>query len=99
METRELMSLEIRDPLSNYVRLTEDGSQIERFVCPVEGCNFTTRLGPGALRMHLLIKADPKKASRYCGDHEEYCKSHKEDLGLDVVRYLSNLPRVEMENT
>ena len=49
------MSLEIRDPLSKYVRLTMDEQRVERFACPVEGCGFTTKLGPGALRMHLLL--------------------------------------------
>jgi len=93
------MSLEIRDPLSKYVRLTMDEQRVERFACPVEGCGFTTKLGPGALRMHLLLKADPTKESRYCSSHEEYCRGHEEELGLDVVRYLSRMPRVEMETS
>jgi hypothetical protein len=93
------MSLEIRDPLRKYVRLTEDGNLIERFACPVEGCGFTTKLGPGALRMHLLLKADPTKESRYSSAHEEYCRDHEEELGLDVIRYLSRMPRVEMETS
>jgi len=38
------MSLEIRDPLSKYVRLTLNGQRVERFACPVEGCVFTTKL-------------------------------------------------------
>ena len=93
------MSLEVRDPLSKYVRLTLDGQRIERFVCPVEGCGFTTKLGPGALRMHLMLKADPTKESRYCSSHEEYCRAHEEEIGLEAVRYLSSLPRVEMETS
>jgi hypothetical protein len=93
------MSLEIRDPLMKYVRLTEDGRYIERFACPVEGCEFTTKLGPGALRMHMLLRADSTKESRYCSDHEQYFRAFQDELGLDVVRYLSSLPRVEMETS
>ncbi|MGD2200683.1 MAG: hypothetical protein PVJ38_03490 [Candidatus Bathyarchaeota archaeon] len=91
------MSLEIRDPLKKYVRLTPDGEKISRFICPVEGCGFATKLGPGALRMHLLIKADPNSGSRYCSNHEEFCTTHERELGLDIVRYLHNLPKVPME--
>jgi hypothetical protein len=93
------MSLEIRDPLSKYVRLTLDGQRVERFACAVEGCGFTTKLGPGALRMHLLLKADPTKESRYCSSHEEYCRAHQGELGLEAIRYLSNLTLVEMETS
>jgi len=99
MNTLVRMSLEIRDPLSKYVRLTLDGQHIERFACPVEGCGFTTKLGPGALRMHLLLKADPTKESRYCSSHEEYCRTYEEEIGLEAIRYLSSLPRVEMETS
>ena len=97
MNTWVHMSLEIRDPLRKYVRLTLDEHHVERFACPVEGCGFTTKLGPGALRMHLLLKADPTKESRYCSSHEEYCRAHQEELGLETIQYLSGLPRVEME--
>ena len=99
MNTWVRMSLEIRDPLSKYVRLTLDEQRVERFACPVEECGFTTKLGPGALRMHLLLKADPTKESRYCSSHEEYCRAHQEELGLEAIRYLSSLPRVEMETS
>ena len=56
-------------------------------------------LSPGALRMHLLLKADPTKESRYCSSHEECCRAYQEELGLEAIRYLSSLPRVEMETS
>lgn len=65
----------------------------------MEGWGFTTKLGPGALWMHLLLKADPTKESRYCSDHEEYCRAHEEEFGLEAIRYLSSLPRVEIETS
>ncbi len=52
---------------------------------------------PGAPRMHLLLKADPTKESRYCSSHEECCRAYQEELGLEAIRYLSGLPMVEME--
>ncbi len=91
------MTLEIQANLMKYCQLSDDGSCVERFVCPVEGCDFTTRLGPGALRMHLLIKSDPEVGGRYCEAHDRFCRAHAGELGLDVVRYLSNLPRVQVD--
>lgn len=91
------LSLEIQANLRKYCRLTEDGSRVDRFVCPVEGCGFTTRLGPGALRMHLLMKSDQGVGGRYCEAHERFCRGHSGELGLDIVRYLSGLPRVQLD--
>ncbi|MGD2142070.1 MAG: hypothetical protein PVH79_01165 [Candidatus Bathyarchaeota archaeon] len=91
------MIIELSDPLKKYVKLTQDRQMVDRFICPVEGCNFTTKLGPGALRMHLLLKADPDKESRYCKAHGEFCDDHRSELSLDIVRYLHNLPMVPME--
>ncbi|HUS78832.1 MAG TPA: hypothetical protein VM050_09250 [Patescibacteria group bacterium] len=88
------MALEIRDPLKKYLELNEDRTLVRRFVCPVEGCNYSTTLGPGALRMHLLIKADPASTARYCEAHEAFCNAHREELGSETVRYLYQLPRV-----
>lgn len=91
------LSLEIQANLRKYCRVTEDGSRVDRFVCPVEGCGFTTRLGPGALRMHLLMKSDPDVDSRYCEAHDRFSRTHSNELGLDVVRYLHGLPRVQID--
>ncbi len=70
------------DKTVNFARAHLDGQRVERFACLVEGCGFTTKLGPGALRMHLLLKADPMKESRYCSSHEEYCRAYEEEIGL-----------------
>ena len=56
------MSLNIPENLKKYFSLSEDGAIIDRFKCPVPGCDYTTRLGPGAVRMHLMINADPLRA-------------------------------------
>jgi len=89
--------LEIQDNLMKYCQLSEDGSCVDRFVCPVEGCDFTTMLGPGALRMHLILRSDPTIEGRYCEAHDRFCSAHSDELGMNVVRYLNSLPRVEID--
>lgn len=91
-----LVSLEIRADLLKYCILDEKGEHIDRFACPVEGCNYTTRLGPGAMRMHIIIKADPKYEERYDPQHEQYYREHQGELNLEAVRYLANIPRAEI---
>lgn len=91
------IALEIEADLRKYCLLKEDGTCIDEFVCPVEGCGFTTRLGPGALRMHLLMKSDPNVESRYCEAHERFCHANIHELGMDAIRYLSSLPRIKVE--
>ena len=90
-----LLSLEIRDDLRKYVEISKNGDSIEQFVCPVEGCEYKTRLGPGALRMHIIMKSDPTVPRRYCPDHEAYYSANIQELGPNMVKYLSQLPRVE----
>ncbi len=86
------MSLNIPEHLKKYCSLSVDGTIIDRFKCPVPGCTFTTRLGPGAVRMHILIKADPMNETRYSTEHEEYFKEHESELSMDNVRILANIP-------
>lgn len=86
------MSLNIPENLKKYIILSEDATIIDRYKCPVPGCDFKTRLGPGAVRMHVLIKADPMSKTRYSPDHEEYFKIHESELSLDTVRALASFP-------
>ena len=86
------MSLNIPEKLIKYCILAEDDTIIDLFKCPVPGCNFATRLGPGAVRMHVLIKADPMSKTRYSSDHEEYWKEYESELSMDNVRVLANIP-------
>ncbi|HDJ22137.1 MAG: hypothetical protein DRI93_06390 [Aquificota bacterium] len=86
------MGLEIPEQLRKYCILAEDGSVIDRFRCPVPGCDYTTRLGPGAVRMHIMIKADPKVETRYCEKHQKYWMENESELTLDNIRILANLP-------
>jgi hypothetical protein len=90
------LSLKIQDELKKYCLTSQDGTCVDKFVCPVEGCGFTTRLGPGALRMHLLLKSDPKFQSRYCPTHEQFYITHVNEMGLEAIRYLGSLPRVQL---
>ena len=86
------MSLKIPENLKKYCIVAEDGSIIDKFKCPVPGCTFTTRLGPGAVRMHVLIKADPLNESRYCPDHETYWRASESEFSVDTVRALARIP-------
>ncbi len=88
------MSFNIPDKLRKYVLLTTDGKKIDRFKCPIPGCNFTTRLGPGALRMHMLMKSDPNVTNRYDVQHEKYFEENL--FEMDDVRTLSLIPRIEI---
>ncbi len=92
------MPLEIEADLRKYCVLTDDGECVDRFVCPVEGCRFSTRLGAGALRMHILLKSDPGIVARYCEKHEQFYNLHRNELGLDRIRYLAELPQTELES-
>jgi len=91
------MTLKIPANLQKYVVLSEEEDIIDRFKCPVEGCKFTTRLGPGAVRMHILLKSDPKVKGRYDKKHEDYAKNvHM--LDMDLVKELAEFPRKEISN-
>lgn len=92
------MALEIPVDLQKYCILTENKDCIDKFVCPVEGCGYTTRLGAGAIRMHLILKSDPTCEARYCKDHELYYKSHGDELGLEEVRMLAAFPKMDLGN-
>ena len=86
------MSLNIPEKLKKYCTLSDDGTIIDRFTCPVPGCTYNTRLGPGAIRMHLMLKSDPLYESRYDPVHEEYFKEHESELTLDSIRLLAKIP-------
>ncbi len=88
------MSLNIPERLHRYVTLTEQEDAINRFKCPV--CSFRTRLGPGALRMHLILKSDPKVETQYDHAHEEYMKTT--EFSLDTVKELAQFPRIELKD-
>jgi len=88
------MSLNIPEHLHRYVTLTEQEDMINRFKCPV--CSFRTRLGPGALRMHLILKSDPKVETQYAHAHEEYMKTT--EFSLDTVKELAQFPRIELKD-
>ena len=88
------MILNIPEHLRTYVTLTEEEDMINRFKCPV--CSFMTRLGPGALRMHLLLKSDPKVETQYDPAHEAYMRNT--EFTLDTVRQLALYPRIELKD-
>jgi hypothetical protein len=85
------MILQIPENLKKYCSLAEGEDIIDRFVCPIDGCDFTTRLGPEVIRMYMLMKSDPMTAV-YALDHEEFYKIHQDELTLDSVNGLAKIP-------
>ncbi|MGD0802955.1 MAG: hypothetical protein ABSA11_02655 [Candidatus Bathyarchaeia archaeon] len=58
----------------------------------MEGCNLQTDQGPGALRMHMLISADPNCRGRHCKKHEEFVREHPDSVSQEWVHYLAKFP-------
>ena len=83
------MTVLIPENLKKYCSLAEGEGIIDRFVCPV--CDFTTRLGPDAIRMHLLMKSDPL-SKVYEAGHEEFFKANQMDIMIDAVKKLADIP-------
>lgn len=83
------MTTQIPEKLRKYCSLAESEDIIDRFVCPV--CDFSTRLGPGAIRMHMLMKSDPL-ATVYEAGHEEFYKANRADLTIDSIKQLAVIP-------
>ena len=90
IEKPELAEIEPR--FLKYVSISDDYSTIEQFTCPVEGCNYQTDQGPGALRMHMVIAADPKIKARYNPQHEAFIKANPEEMTIKGVQYLAQFP-------
>ena len=90
LETPELA--EIAPNFRKYVSIREDYSMIEQFKCPVEGCGWESDQGPGALRMHILITADPNLKGRYNPKHEAFLKANPDEMTMEGVHYLSQFP-------
>jgi hypothetical protein len=38
-----------------YIELNQELQRIESYKCPVPGCGFQTKQGPGAVRMHTVL--------------------------------------------
>ena len=55
------------------------------------GCEFSTRLGPGAVRMHLMINADPIHETRHSPELEAFFKNHSAEITLENIRTLANI--------
>lgn len=76
-----------------YIKLNHKLKRIESYKCPVPGCDFKTKQGPGAVRMHTMIRMenvastdDPKGV-----DHKAHIQYYKTNdaLTLDDVKKLA----------
>ena len=53
--TDEIKIGQIDERFMRYIEINEEKNRIESYKCPVPGCNYSTKLGPGAVRMHSII--------------------------------------------
>jgi len=53
--TDEIKIGQIDERFLRYIEINEEKKRIESYKCPVPGCDYSTRLGPGAVRMHTII--------------------------------------------
>ena len=93
------MALEIDPQYKKFYLLDHKRGSITQFTCPVEGCDWRTDQGPGALRMHLMLKADPNCKGGYCKEHEAFVKANPDTVGLNWVHYLSKFPSASHGDT
>ena len=56
-ETGEILIVDIDEKFIPYLEINEEKKRIESYKCPVLGCGFQTKQGPGAVRMHTLLVA------------------------------------------
>ena len=49
---------QIDERFMQYIEINEEKKRIESYKCPVPGCSFKTKLGPGAVRIHTIIVQD-----------------------------------------
>ena len=53
--TDEILIGQIDERFMRYIEINEEKKRIESYKCPVPGCDYKTRQGPGAVRMHTII--------------------------------------------
>jgi hypothetical protein len=54
-DTGEILIGNIDERFMRYLEINEEKKRIESYVCPVPGCGFNSKQGPGAVRMHTLL--------------------------------------------
>lgn len=94
MSSKELIEIDNIDKrFLPYIELNQELKRIESYKCPVSGCSFQTKQGPGAVRMHTLIRTqnivssdDPEGIDHKA--HLEYFKKN-DFLTLENVKMLA----------
>ena len=67
--TYEIKIGDIDERFMRYIEINEEKKRIEAYKCPVPGCGFTTRLGPGAIRMHTIVVQDKSVLKDESGEY------------------------------
>jgi len=54
-DTGEILIGNIDAKFMPYIEINEELKRIESYKCPVSGCGYQTKQGPGAVRMHTIL--------------------------------------------
>ena len=69
-DTSEILIGDIDERFMPYIVINEEKKRIESYKCPVPGCTFTTRQGPGKVRMHTLVVQSKSMMKDESGEYE-----------------------------
>ena len=84
-ETGEILIGNIDEKFMPYIEINEELKRIESYKCPVPGCGFQTKQGPGAVRMHTLLAASKSLVKDESGEYlwAQTGKSSDNPVGFD----------------
>ena len=68
-ETDEIQIGQIDERFLRYIEINEEKKRIELYKCPVPGCDYQTRLGPGAVRMHTILAQSKSSMKDESGEY------------------------------
>lgn len=68
-ETSEILIGDIEKKFMPYIEINEELKRIESYKCPVPGCGFQTKQGPGSVRMHTLLATAKSLMKDEFGDY------------------------------
>jgi hypothetical protein len=67
--TDEIRIGDIDERFLRYIMINEEKQRIESYKCPVPGCDYSTRLGPGAVRMHTILVQSKSEMEDESGEY------------------------------
>jgi hypothetical protein len=68
-ETGEILIGDIEERFIPYIEINIEKKRIESYKCPVPGCGFQTKQGPGSVRMHTILATDKSLMKDESGEY------------------------------